>query len=341
MKTKGFFVFGLPVVLLALGLVLGRCSTDGGADDDDGNDTTFVAVTAITGVPTAALKDIGLTLSGTVVPPSATNKTIVWNGSGVHNGVLTAASVGSYTVTATIANGKSKSSSYTQTFNITVYDAGNSTENLFGSDGTPFIWGMDNTGGTVYATLNDTTWVATAEGATYNNGTYSRISNTKAAQWTVTGGDEIGNTGLAIITGDGTTMLVANFTSAYSDMNGTFTKLNTSLSLEGTWISNQLMDGYYTKIAADGSGNITQSSSSDNSNWTEVTKGTYVQNTNPATYTITQVNTALFTNGNDSWVNWDALDQQYKNNVNFGSQTGTVIIYSNKLEGAGYTFLKQ
>ena len=96
--------------------------------DDDSTETApgdltpaiFVAVTSITGVPTTATVGIGLTLTGTVQPANASNQTIVWSGTGVSNGVLTAAAEGTITVTATIANGATETTPYTQTFDITV-----------------------------------------------------------------------------------------------------------------------------------------------------------------------------------------------------------------------------
>jgi hypothetical protein len=53
MKTKRFFLFGLPAVLLALGLVLAGCDTGSSSDDDDppppGDDGVAKSVT-ITGI---------------------------------------------------------------------------------------------------------------------------------------------------------------------------------------------------------------------------------------------------------------------------------------------------
>jgi uncharacterized protein YjdB len=64
-----FFIKAAAFVLAA-GLVLGSCDTgtNGGG---------FIAVTGITGVPTAAIAGHGLTLRGTIEPSNTTNKTIV------------------------------------------------------------------------------------------------------------------------------------------------------------------------------------------------------------------------------------------------------------------------
>jgi formylglycine-generating enzyme required for sulfatase activity len=87
----------------------------------------FVAVTNISGVSTTATVGTGLTLSGTVAPSNATNKTIVWSvpipgptGATLSGNTLNTTAAGTVTVLATIANGSSVSSNYTQEFNIIV-----------------------------------------------------------------------------------------------------------------------------------------------------------------------------------------------------------------------------
>jgi hypothetical protein len=353
MKAKRFFGFGLPVILLlAWGLVLGGCVINAGDDDDDDkdkDDPTFVAVTGITGVQTAAIVNRGLTLSGTVDPSNATNKTIVWSGNGVSNGILTAPSTGKHTVTATIANGASGSSSYTQNFEIEAFPAGSSNTNPFGTDANPFIWTMDGTGGTVYVTMNTSTWVATADGSTYNSGNYTWIEGTAAAQWTVTGGGSSGDVGLAIITATGK-FRVANFTHEYSVMNGTFTQLDPSLTLSGTWEGDEPFgDGSYRRITAT-AGDFTESASFDGgTTWRDVKKGTYPTTasgtitTNPAICTITQVNISELDGGSGGtpvWKTWNDLDQQQKDAAG-GSQTVTILIYSDRFEVYGAAFYKQ
>uniref|UniRef100_S0DE05 Fibronectin type-III domain-containing protein n=1 Tax=termite gut metagenome TaxID=433724 RepID=S0DE05_9ZZZZ len=89
---------------------------------------TFVPVTNITGVPTAATVGTALTLTGTVVPGGATNKTVAWSvspantlaGVGVAGGKLTATTAGTAKVRATIADGAAVGEDYTQDFDITV-----------------------------------------------------------------------------------------------------------------------------------------------------------------------------------------------------------------------------
>jgi uncharacterized protein YjdB len=96
-------------------------------------DTTidaFVAVTNITGIPTSATAWTPLTLSGTITPSNATNKTITWSvknagatGATISGSTFKAATAGTATITATIANGKATGTAYTKDFTITVSDA--------------------------------------------------------------------------------------------------------------------------------------------------------------------------------------------------------------------------
>jgi hypothetical protein len=334
MKKHTLCMRAMPALLLAFGLILAGCDTGTG-----GNTGAFVAVTDITGVPTAAIMNYPQPLSGTVEPSDATNRTIVWSGNNVSGGDLTAPSAGTYTVTATIENGAPGETPYTQNFDIRVYDAGSGDEpNPFGDDANPYVWAMDDKGGEIYATIKDSTWESVAEGDSYNSGTYTRIGG-RAILWEVGQGGEAGTTGLAIITGEGK-FRVANFANQYSDMNGTFTKLNTGLTLGGTWITSTPSDNFYAKIVAS-SGYFTEYISLDGSSWREQAKGTYPENTNPAICTITHANTNVFTNNPDtSWVAWDNLSSGDKNNVG-GSETFAVIVYPNKCETYGLVLQKQ
>jgi len=88
----------------------------------------FVAVTGITGVPATAVVGDPLTLSGTVTPSNATNRTIAWSvqntggtGAGISGGnTLNTAAAGTVTVRATIVSGASATTNYTQDFDVTV-----------------------------------------------------------------------------------------------------------------------------------------------------------------------------------------------------------------------------
>ena len=91
--------------------------------------TMVKPVTNITGIPDSVTQRIGkLTLSPTVVPSDATNKTIVWSitswgttGASLSGSVLTTATPGTVTVRATITNGKGIGTDYTQDFSIAVH----------------------------------------------------------------------------------------------------------------------------------------------------------------------------------------------------------------------------
>ncbi|WP_312070585.1 hypothetical protein, partial [Anaerotignum propionicum] len=93
--------------------------------------STYKAVTSITGAPTTGTAGTEIDLTTAVVNPTdATNKTIVWSvkdagTTGVTTGALstgkfTPATGGSLVLTATITNGATESTNYTQDVTITV-----------------------------------------------------------------------------------------------------------------------------------------------------------------------------------------------------------------------------
>jgi endo-1,4-beta-xylanase len=90
--------------------------------------TGFVPVTNITGVPGTATVGTDRALSGTITPANATNKTITWSvvsaggtGASIVSGTtLRTTAAGTAKVKATITNGSSASSDYTQDFDVTV-----------------------------------------------------------------------------------------------------------------------------------------------------------------------------------------------------------------------------
>jgi hypothetical protein len=86
-----------------------------------------VAVTNITEVPLSTTATVKLSLSGAVTPSNATNKTIVWSvksagttGATILGYLLSTSAPGTVTITATIVNGLTSSTNYTQDFDITV-----------------------------------------------------------------------------------------------------------------------------------------------------------------------------------------------------------------------------
>ncbi|MCL2290549.1 MAG: hypothetical protein FWC34_07600, partial [Bacteroidetes bacterium] len=91
---------------------------------------SMVPVTNITGVATTATVSLPLTLSGTVVPSDATNKTIAWSiqnvgttGATLTGNTLNTTAAGTVIVRATITNGAGTSTDYTKDFTITVSKA--------------------------------------------------------------------------------------------------------------------------------------------------------------------------------------------------------------------------
>jgi hypothetical protein len=115
MKQGKYFAVGMLAAALTFGVISAGCDTG----TNSGN---FVPVTDITNVPVIALVNASLSLSGTVEPANATNTTITWTGDTVSNGVFTAPSAGDFMVTATIVNGASESSPYTENFIIKAYN---------------------------------------------------------------------------------------------------------------------------------------------------------------------------------------------------------------------------
>jgi hypothetical protein len=127
MKNKLFKVFGLTVIVAVL---LIGC-TDPSDPKNGGDTSTFKAVTNITGIPALKQTDVDLTLTGTVAPSDATNKTIVWSIAADDNGstnpslegnVLATEAEGTVKVLATIVNGLTATAPFTKTFTITVTD---------------------------------------------------------------------------------------------------------------------------------------------------------------------------------------------------------------------------
>jgi uncharacterized repeat protein (TIGR02543 family) len=117
----------------------------------------FVPVTGITGVPPTATIGTSLILTGTVAPSNATNQTIVWSvrnagttGATVSGNTLFTTAAGTVTVRATVTNGLTQSSNYTQDFDITVSAAPITTCTVtFNSSGSVYTTKTVNAGDSV------------------------------------------------------------------------------------------------------------------------------------------------------------------------------------------------
>jgi len=114
----------------------GKCNSDYTQDFNIIVNATFVPVANITGVPSNATLGTPLTLTGTVEPINAVNRTIVWSieNAGticatITGNILSTKSVGTLTVRSTITNGVGEGINYTKDFVITV-DEPTSNESL-------------------------------------------------------------------------------------------------------------------------------------------------------------------------------------------------------------------
>ena len=166
----------------------------GGNNPDDGS--AFVAVTGITGVPTAGTARTPLTLTGTVAPANATNKTIVWTIVGYTNPnpasidgntlINNNNGAGNITVRATIANGTAQGTAFTRDFVIVIiWPVGGILDvPTAGTAGTPLT--LTGTVSPIDATNKSITWAvksAGTTGATINGNT---LNTTAAGTVTVT-----------------------------------------------------------------------------------------------------------------------------------------------------------
>ena len=161
------------MLLLALSLSLASCGLF--EDEDHGDD--FVAVTDISINSSAATAGSSRTLSGTVSPSGATNKTIVWSvfsdgdtGAEISGTTFSASAAGTAVVRATIANGTARGQAYTKNFDITVSAAGVfvPVESIAGVPGSGNVGNL-SLAGTVNpenASNQDIVWTVASQGTT-------------------------------------------------------------------------------------------------------------------------------------------------------------------------------
>ena len=209
-------IAGIIAIVAMIGFSMTACGDPPGE---------FVAVENITGVPTSMTAGTPLSLTGTVVPEDATNKTIVWSvksaGTTASNANISGSSLvvsptatGNVVVTATIADGTAAGTPYTQDFTIAV---GTQFRAVTGITGVPatatvgtaltltgtvapanatnstIVWSVQSAG-TTGATITGSTFNATATGtatvtATIANGATASTPYTQDFTITVSAGD--------------------------------------------------------------------------------------------------------------------------------------------------------
>ena len=180
---KLFKVFGTIAMLAVLLLSFAACDVFFEKYDPPPVSVPYVPVTIITGVPTSGMVGTPLSLWGNVEPPDATNYIIVWTvksagntGAAVRDDTLTATASGTVTVTATIANGKTKNTPYIQDFTIaftSIFDNFNKADYvIINESGKP-----DSDPEVVW--LRDLTWLMYAENAYVGDWTANYIKTNK------------------------------------------------------------------------------------------------------------------------------------------------------------------
>ncbi|WP_286725521.1 InlB B-repeat-containing protein [Pelotomaculum sp. PtaB.Bin117] len=175
----------------------------------------FVAVTDISRVPAAATAGTPLTLIGTVSPANATNQTVTWSvynagdtGASISGDILSTTAAGVAVVRATVTNGLTASSDYTQDFNITVNAAPVTTYTVtFSSNGGTYATKTVNAGESIGSGNfpSDPTrssysfggWFTGENGAgtEFTSATPVNATMTVYAKWTYGGGGDGDNDG--------------------------------------------------------------------------------------------------------------------------------------------------
>jgi len=172
-------------------------SGGGGGGGGSSGASTFIAVTDITGLQVIASGNSN-TISGTVAPTNATNKTIVWSvksagttGATINGNILTTTAEGTVTITATIANGIAIGMPYTKdfTFNVIYYDSFVAVTGITGVPtggiaGTPIA--LSGTVAPTNATNKTITWSVKNAGTTGATISGNTLTTTAAGNVTVT-----------------------------------------------------------------------------------------------------------------------------------------------------------
>ena len=169
---------------------------------------SFVAVTNISNVPSKTVAGIYLTLIGIAQPSNATYKSIVWSvknagatGASLSGNTLYAATTGTLTLTATIANGAAIGTDYTQDFNIEVISEDDfvpvtNIGNVPSQTGTSTPLALTGTVSPSDATFQTIVWVVKDAGTTgagiYYNTLYPSAAGTATVTATIANGKAIG-----------------------------------------------------------------------------------------------------------------------------------------------------
>jgi len=130
------FLLGILVMVLVFGLTVVGC------DNSNPSNSSYVAVTEIVNVPTVMSLGSPLSLSGTVLPNNATNKTIIWTvktgyntGAVINGNQLTVENTGinwgNIIVNATIINGKGENSDFSSDIWIRISTYNKLTKTLY------------------------------------------------------------------------------------------------------------------------------------------------------------------------------------------------------------------
>jgi len=135
-----------------------------------------------------------LSLSGTVTPTNATNRTITWSvknagttGATIKGNTLTTTGGGTVTVTATIANGKAPGTPYTQDFPITITFV--AVNGITGVPTTAFVGTFDLSGTVTPSNATNKTiaWSIKLSGTTGATISGNTLTTTTAGTVTITG----------------------------------------------------------------------------------------------------------------------------------------------------------
>jgi len=136
---------------------------------------SFISVTNITDTPMDTTAGMPLALSGTVNPSNAANRVITWNivnagdtGATISENTLNTVTAGTVTVRATVVNGASATTDFTQDFSITVSAAFVPVAIITGvlPSSTTGTWSLSGTANPSNATNRNIAWSVINDGGT-------------------------------------------------------------------------------------------------------------------------------------------------------------------------------